>query len=85
MKIMKMSKDALKAKYGKVFMSKVIDARLTLKKKGVAINPVRKKATQVGMAGKIKKAPRESGEPSKKDMMKESNRFNPFRKSREKR
>ena len=33
MKIMKMSKDALKAKYGKVFMSKVIDARLTLKKK----------------------------------------------------
>jgi hypothetical protein len=32
------------------------------------------------MAGKIKK-----GQPSKKDMMAEADRFNPFRKPREKR
>ena len=84
LKILKMSKKALTAKYGRTATSKVIDARLTLKEKGMKNvgKYTRKKATQVGMAGKIKKT---SGEPSKKEMMQEANRFNPFKKPREKR
>tara|TARA_R100001510_G_C7627350_1_gene186954 strand:+ start:308 stop:499 length:192 start_codon:yes stop_codon:yes gene_type:complete len=56
LKILKMSKKALTAKYGRTATSRVIDARLTLKEKGMNIGKyTRKKATQIGMAGKIKK------------------------------
>ena len=57
LKILKMSKKALTAKYGRTATSRVIDARLTLREKGIKNigKYTRKKATQVGMAGKIKK------------------------------
>ena len=81
LQIMKMSKAAIQKKWGKAGLSKVINARLLLKKEGYKIGKyTRKKATQKGMVGKIRK-----GEPSKRDMMAEADRFSPFRKPREKR
>tara|TARA_R100000458_G_C8136910_1_gene149658 strand:+ start:78 stop:326 length:249 start_codon:yes stop_codon:yes gene_type:complete len=56
LQIMKMSKAAIQKKWGKAGLSKVINARLLLKKEGYKIGKyTRKKATQKGMVGKIMK------------------------------
>ena len=62
LQIMKMSKAAIQKKWGKAGLSKVINARLLLKKEGYKIGKyTRKKATQKGMVGKIRK-------PTKKEI-----------------
>jgi len=62
LQIMKMSKAAIQKKWGKAGLSKVINARLLLKKEGYKIGKyTRKKATQKGMVGKIRK-------PTKRDI-----------------
>tara|TARA_B100000686_G_C15961524_1_gene558341 strand:+ start:279 stop:524 length:246 start_codon:yes stop_codon:yes gene_type:complete len=81
-----MSKAAIQKKWGKAGLSKVVQARLLLKKQGKDIGKIARQASKSkkgsprGMVGKTKK-----GQPSKKDMMAEADRFSPFRKPREKR
>ena len=85
LKLIKMSRDAIIKAHGQKGLSKLVNARLLLKKKGLIGKTASqasksKKGSPRGMVGKTKK-----GQPSKKDMLAEADRFSPFRKPREKR